>query len=125
MKTSIGVEVHSRLLHNYFGTLVNQVYKILPMREHDSKTLNRYIRRLSAEIVGGSELYPNLCEDAYYASLLNILQYLQGHCMEDSIDQTKQLVFEGIHLCEKLKERYADEAAAVEARMEKVGESDG
>lgn len=110
VKTSIGAEVSEALLRNYFDALVNQIYKILPMREHESKTLDRYVRRLCAEIIGGFELYPHLGEDSYYASLLNILQYLRTHGMESSVDQTRQLVFEGIHICEKLRERYAEKA---------------
>lgn len=110
IETRIGTEVKPALLHNYFDALVNQVYKILPMREHESKTLDRYIRRLTAEVVGGAEFYPHLTEDAYYAALLNILQYLSGHCQEESVEKTKQLVFEGIRVCEKLRDRYADVA---------------
>lgn len=105
--TSIGVPVKDKLMQNYFDALVNQVYKILPMREHESKTLDKYVWRLSAEMVGGAELYPHLGEDSYFASLLNILQYLSNHCLDESIERTRQLVFEGISLCEKLKARYA------------------
>ena len=125
METSIGTEVSSALLRNYFEALVNQVYKILPMREHDSKTLDRYIRRLSAEIAGGAAFYPGLGEDAYYASLLNILQYLRDHCTEDSVEQARQLVFEGIRLCEKLRERYDPEGPKPRKRKQKAGERNG
>lgn len=115
METCVGVPVSRTLLHNYFCNLVNQVYKILPMREQESKTLDRYIWRLSAEIIGGAAMVPALGEDSYYASLLNILQYLRDHCMEDSVEQTKQLVFEGIGLCEKLRNRY------VNPKIEEIG----
>ena len=108
METSTGVLVSETLMHNYFCNLVNQVYKILPMREQESKTLDRYVWRLSAEVTGGAGMFPQLGEDSYYASLLNILQYLRDHCMEDSVEQTKQLVFEGIGLCEKLRNRYVN-----------------
>lgn len=107
--TSVGLTVSESLLCNYFDALVNQVYKILPMREHNSKTLEKYIWRLNAEIIGGSELYPHFGEDSYYASLINILQYLGNHCSDDTIEQTRQLVFEGISLCEKLKARYTND----------------
>lgn len=105
--TSLGFSVSPRLLENYFKTLVNQVYKILPMREAEMDSLQKYIWRLSAELVGGAGLYPNLREDSYYASLLNILQYLSEHNHECTVEQTKQLVFEGIHICEKLSARYS------------------
>jgi hypothetical protein len=110
METGAGSPMNRKLLHNYFCNLVNQVYKILPMREQESKTLERYIWRLSAEITGGAALCEALGEDSYYMSLLNILQYLKDHCMEDSVEQTKQLVFEGIGLCEKLRNRYVNPA---------------
>lgn len=105
--TAIGFEVRPKLLENYFGTLVNQIFKILPMREAESKSLSKYIWRLSAEIAGGAGMYPHLQDDSYYASLMNILQYLNEHNRECSIEQTKQLVFEGIRICEKLSDRYA------------------
>ena len=105
--TSLGLPLSSGLLENYFRTLVNQVYKILPMRESKTDSLQKYVWRLSAELIGGTGLYPELQEDSYFASLLNILQYLSDHSMDCSIDKTKQLVFEGIHICEKLSERYA------------------
>ena len=109
INTSLGFSVNSRLFENYFKTLVNQVYKILPMREAEMDSLQKYIWRLTAEIVGGAGLYPNLREDSYYASLLNILQYLSDHYSECTVEQTKQLVFEGIHICEKLSARYSSD----------------
>ena len=107
IKTAIGFEVRPKLLENYFRTLVNQIYKILPMREAESQSLSKYIWRLSAEIAGGAGMYPRLQDDSYYASLLNILQYLNEHNKECTVEQTKQLVFEGIRICEKLSDRYA------------------
>ena len=109
IETSIGFEVRPKLLENYFRTLVNQVYKILPMREAGVRSLGKYIWRLSAEIAGGAGLYPHLQDDPYYASLLNILQYLNEHGGECTIEQTKQLVFEGIGLCEKMAGKYAEQ----------------
>ena len=107
IETSLGLPVSAGLLENYFKTLVNQVYKILPMREAEMESLQKYIWRLTAELVGGTGLYPSLQEDSYYASLLNILQFLSDHTGECTVEQTKQLVFEGIHICEKLAARYS------------------
>ena len=106
--TSLGFYVSAGLLQEYFRNLVNQVYKILPMREEGTTTLQKYIWRLSAEIAGGASLYPGLNEDACYAGLLNILQYLSNHTDDCTVEQTKQLVFEGIHLCVELEKKYAD-----------------
>ena len=90
------------------------------MRESEVESLSKYIWRLTAEIVGGSSLYPHLKNDSYYASLLNILQYLCDHQKECSVEQTKQLVFEGIHICEKLAARYEEEENAHAIGTEEV-----
>ena len=108
VETCVGIPVDGKLLRNYFCTLVNQVYKILPMREQESKTLDKYVWRLHAELLGCAGMFPGIEDDSYFASLLSILQYLRDHCMEDSIGQTRQLVFEGIRICEKLSGRYAE-----------------
>ena len=52
VNNSAGFPLSGKLLHNYFCNLVNQVYKILPMREQESKTLDKYIWRLHAELLG-------------------------------------------------------------------------
>ena len=107
-KTSIGGELNAELLKNYFHTLVNQVYKILPMREKETESLGKYIWRLEAELIGGYGLIEEVRSDAYYGSLLNILHYLNEHGGECPVEQVKQLVFEGIGICEKLSRRYAE-----------------
>lgn len=106
VKTDIGYPVSEDMLGNYFTNLVNQVYKILPMRETKQETLPKYIWRLEAELIGCRNLLPPIKEDAYFCSLLNILQYLKDFNSECAIEQVRQLVFEAIHLCEKLKARY-------------------
>jgi len=108
-KTSIGGELNAELLKNYFHTLVNQVYKILPMREKETESLGKYIWRLEAELIGGYGLIEEVQNDSYYGSLLNILHYLNEHGSECPVEQVKQLVFEGIGICEKLSRRYAED----------------
>lgn len=107
VNTSVGEPLSAVLLEHYFRNLVNQVYKILPMRENGTESLGKYIWRLEAELIGGQSLVDDLREDAYYGSLLNILQYLGDYGEHCSNEQVKQLVFEGISLCEKLSRRYA------------------
>lgn len=97
-----------RLIENYFRSLVNRVYKILPMREDGTESLGKYLWRLEAELIGSEGLSSDVREDAYYGSLLNVVHYLVGHWQECSVDQVRQLVFDGISLCVKLRERYAE-----------------
>ena len=105
-ETSAGVTLDVRLMTNYFRNLVNQIYKILPMRENNIPTLGKYIWRLEAELLGTQSLNLLVKEDAYYGSLLGILRYLSEHSQECETEQVKQLVFEGISICEKLQKRY-------------------
>lgn len=107
IETSAGASLSAGLMRNYFRNLVNQIYKILPMRENETVSLGKYIWRLEAELVGGQSLIESVRSDAYYGSLVNILQYLSDHAHECSVEQVKQLVFEGISICEKLQTRYA------------------
>lgn len=110
VETSIGLPVSDKLISNYFSTLVNQVFKILPMRELSQPSLPKYIWRLEAELIGNRMLLPSVHEDSYFASLLGILHYL-GECgLSCQPGRVKQLVFEAINICEKLKARYSDDS---------------
>ena len=90
-ETSAGTALSERLMGNYFRNLVNQIYKILPMRENGIPSLGKYIWRLEAELIGEQSLVDALREDAYFGSLVGILQYLSEHMQECSVDQVKQL----------------------------------
>lgn len=106
-ETSVGEPLSAGLLENYFRNLVNQVYKILPMREKETESLRKYIWRLEAELIGFRGLTLDLREDAYFGNLIGTLFYLSEHVMDCSTEQVKQLVFECIGTCEKLAARYA------------------
>ena len=118
-ETSAGAPLSAGLIQNYFRNLVNQIYKILPMRENGTPSVGKYIWRLEAELIGEQSLVSEFREDAYFGSLVGILQYLNEHMHECSIDQVKQLVFEGISICGKLQDRYGN-AGDKDGRMESI-----
>lgn len=99
-----------KLLKGYFSILVNQIFKILPMRESETETLSKYIWRLRAELLGMNELLNSVKDDPYYGSLLGIMQYLNDNALTCSVDQVKHLVFEAMSISEKLSARYANES---------------
>lgn len=109
IETSVGTDISSELLANYFKTLVNQVFKILPMRELSQDSLQKYIWRLEAELIGCRDLLPCIKEDSYFASLLNILSYLSEHAQSCGVAEVRQLVFEAIGICGKLRMRYVED----------------
>jgi predicted transcriptional regulator len=55
--TSVGEPLTGELLRNYFRNLVNQFFKILPMRENGEDSLCVYMTSLQAELIGCKSLY--------------------------------------------------------------------
>ena len=106
IKTSAGEPITSSLLRNYFRNLVNQFFKILPMRENEEGSLFVYMKSLQSELLGCKELIPEVRESSLYLTLLAILQYLIDN-PECSVTEVKREVFRAISVCNKLKSIYA------------------
>ena len=105
INTSIGAPINPELLQNYFHNLVNQFFKILPMREEEEGSLYAYMNSLQAELMGCAAFVRVVGTDPMFLSLLSILQYLiDNNPCEVCI--TKREVFKAISLCNKLQSRY-------------------
>lgn len=104
--TSVGEPITSNLLRNYFHNLVNQFFKILPMRENDEESLCIYMKSLQSELIGCKALIPDIRENSLFLTLLAILQYLSDNpaC---SVVEVKREVFRAISVCNKLQSIYA------------------
>lgn len=100
--TSVGRSIDTELLCNYFGTLVNHFFKILPMRENEESSLPTYMRSLQVELMGCGELIDKVRLDPSYLTLLSILQYLIDHPASDVAD-VKREVFRAINICHRLQ----------------------
>lgn len=100
--TVAGKPIQQDLLHNYFKNLVNQFFKILPIRESGEESLTTYMKSLQAELLGCKALIEGLQNDASYLTLLAILQYLIDH-PECSVGVVKREVFKAISICNRLK----------------------
>lgn len=107
IETAAGKPISSKLLHNYFRNLVNQFFKILPIRENEEASLSTYMRSLQIELLGCEEFVPGLGTDAAYLTLLVILQYLIDN-PECTVREVKREVFRAISICNKLKASYAE-----------------
>lgn len=110
VNTTADTQLSSELVFNYFRNLVNQFFKILPMRESDEESLPVYIDSLRSELLGCSHLIAGLENDAYFLTLINILQYLidNPNC---SIKTTKREVFKAISICNRFKAKYTEGGA--------------
>lgn len=106
IETSAGTPVSEVLLHNYFKSLVNQFFKILPMKEDREEFLQSYIESFQRELLGGLELIPGFKENSLFFTLVSILQYFIDH-PECKTSVVKQEVFRAISICNKLKANYS------------------
>ena len=106
VETTAGVPINAEVLNNYFRTLVNHFFKILPIREQNEDSLITYMQSLQAELLGCKGLVSAIQNDASYLTLLSILQYLIDN-EECSVREVKREVFRAISICNKLRAQYA------------------
>ena len=101
-----GAKISKEVLHNYFTTLVNLFYKILPMKESGETSLATYMRSLQAELIGCGNVVEEIHDDGKYLSLISILQYMiDNPDLENS--EVKRYVFSAISVCNGMKGKYA------------------
>lgn len=108
MKTITGKSVNSQMVHNYFSSLVDCFFKILPMKEEGESTLATYMRSLQIELIGCQALISSINNDSSYLTLLSILQFLID-TPECEVYEVRREIFRAISICNKLKARYAEE----------------
>ena len=96
------------LVRNYFHSLVNCYFKILPIREDGEKTIGVYLESLKAEMLGCGSLLNDIKNDPSYMTLLSILQYFIDHPDCDIADVRRE-VFRAIRICNKIAEKYSSE----------------
>lgn len=106
IQTSVGIQMDAVVLENYFRSLINLFFKILPLKESKERSLETYMRSLQAELLGCSALVVAIHQDSLFLSLASILQYLIDHPGCD-VAFVRREVFRAISICNKLKERYA------------------
>ena len=100
--TSVNIPISNEMLCNYFKSLVNRFFKILPIREGGEKTLPIYIQSLQSEILGCKELICELKYDSNFLTLTSILQYLYDN-PDCPIPDVKREVFRAIGICNTIR----------------------
>lgn len=103
--TVVGSQVPDGLLENYFRSLVNSFFKILPIRESEEPSLSVYMESLQLELIGCKNFICGLDEDSSMLSLISILQYLIDN-PDCPVSTVKREVFKAINICNKMKDRY-------------------
>ena len=108
VNTTAGTPVECDLIRNYFKSLVNKFFKILPMRENGEPSLCVYMQSLQVELLGCQCFIEKMRTDASYLTLLSILQYLIDN-PECTVREVRREVFNCISICNKLKSKYIEE----------------
>ena len=103
--TITGESINSNYLHKYFKCLVNQFFKVLPMRENEEASAGVYLESLRNELIGFGNLIPIIHQDALFVTLLSTLQFFIDY-PECPIPTVKRGVFKAISICNKLAEMY-------------------
>lgn len=107
IKTTTGYNLPEEMFEKYLGVLINQFFKILPIRENGEPSLKKYIKSLQIELIGNERLISALNNDPMFLSLISTLQYmLDNDC---DVPTTKQEVFKAIDICKKLQSKYIKE----------------
>ena len=104
--TSVGQQIDTKLLANYFDRLVNQFFKLLPIREKEAATFTTYSRSLQMEVLGCREFIIPFKNDATILTLISILQYFSD-TPDIPIADVRREVFRAIDLLHKSKKTYA------------------
>lgn len=111
LENTTGV-INNQLLYNYFSSLVNCFFKILPIRENEEKSLVVYVESLQLELIGCGKIIDAIDNDAGFMSLISILQYLIDN-PDCPVPKVKREVFKAINICNKIKEKYCNNGEAV------------
>lgn len=92
---------------NYFNFLINKTYKILPMKEENSRTLKLYLESYLRELVGNQELVHVLVNEPQFITVLNTIQFLISE--EYTVDVCRKEVFKCIRILEHINKKYFKE----------------
>ena len=93
-------------MYQYVHSLVGRFYKILPLCESRSDTLDKYMNSLLREMLGCECLSDSLKNDDRFISLLAILQSLISDNSDISI--VKADVFRAINILTQLEKKYQE-----------------
>lgn len=102
MKTNYN-PVSEKLYSNYLRALIGKFYKILPMYEEQSPTIDTYISSLIFELTGGVKIIEEVKYDGRYLSLISVLGNL-SNC--NDLKVCKREVFKCIRNIEEMINEY-------------------
>lgn len=104
IKIKYGASISPNELIDYFKTLTNDIYKILPMKEEGCGTLSIYIETLLIELGGANR---TMClEDKIFLKLIFNLEPLL--CINEH-EKYKRQILKCTNMCKKMIEKIIKE----------------
>lgn len=91
----------------YFEFLINKTYKILPLKEENSETLNAYLESYLRELIGNKDLVSVLVNEPKFITVLNTIQFLISEDYDNKV--CKKEVFKCIRILEEINEKHFKE----------------
>lgn len=101
METKYGT-LPDEMLVTYVDGMIAKVYKMLPMKQTEAKTLANYMESTLREFVGQKELVYVLRENEEFQSILGTLESLLN---QDDFKKFRSDIFKIINLIERLKNK--------------------
>ena len=95
-------EIPTELHINYLKTLISKIFKILPMKEQNTETVNVHIDSLLSELVGYTSLFTFVNNDARLVTVMSTLQSLKECDLQHSV--YKREIFKCIKCVEQIIE---------------------
>jgi hypothetical protein len=99
-------EINNRTASLCLKDYINKVFKILPMREENCKTLNVYIPSLLREMIGNHSLMIGSPAEKDFLSLVGTLENLANK--DISYEDLRSDVFKSISILKKMEEEVGD-----------------
>lgn len=99
MNTKYG-NVSDIIYEKYKTRLINSIYKILPMKEEEVKTLNVYIESLVYELIGLEKVIIQNSKDG--GEIMMIISTLENLINEEDIKVVKREVFRMIEMIKRM-----------------------
>lgn len=93
------------IFYNYFDFLIGRTFKILPLKEAESKTLKTYLENFQRELIGNQKLFLFLVNEPRFISVLTSIQFLIDENYDTAV--CRKEVFKCIHILEEIKKKYA------------------
>lgn len=95
--------ISKKLCENYLNELIGRLYKILPMKEENSSTVEVYTESLISELTGGRGVLTEIGNDWQYLGIINSLEFIK-ECRNTAV--CKREIFKCIRWVNNLKQKY-------------------